>query len=100
MKCELVVAKIMEAEPLKGADRLLKLQVDIGAERRQIVAGIAKHYAPEDLVGMHIVVVQNLKPAKLRGELSEGMLLAATSPQGKLELVTVSPDIPAGSRVK
>ncbi|HBG00782.1 MAG TPA: methionine--tRNA ligase [Firmicutes bacterium] len=100
MKCELVVAKILEAGPLKGADRLLKLQVDIGAEKRQIIAGIAKHYAPSDLVGKHIVVVQNLKPAKLRGELSEGMLLAATAPNGKLELVAVSDAIPAGSRVK
>ncbi len=100
MKCELVVAEIVEAGPVEGADRLLKLQVDIGSEKRQIVAGIAKHYAPSDLVGKHIIVVANLKPAKLRGELSEGMLLAATSPDGKLELVSVSAAIPAGSRVK
>lgn len=100
MKCELVVAEILEAGPVKGADRLLKLQVDIGSEKRQIVAGIAKHYAPADLIGKRIVVVQNLKPAKLRGELSEGMLLAATSPDGTLELVSVSEAIPAGSRVK
>ena len=100
MKCELVVAEILEAGPVKGADRLLKLQVDIGSEKRQIVAGIAEHYAPADLIGKRIVVVQNLKPAKLRGELSEGMLLAATSPDGTLELVSVSEAIPAGSRVK
>lgn len=100
MKCELVVAEILEAGPVKGADRLLKLQVDIGSEKRQIVAGIAMHYAPADLIGKRIVVVQNLKPAKLRGELSEGMLLAATSPDGTLELVSVSEAIPAGSRVK
>jgi methionyl-tRNA synthetase len=99
-KCELVVAEVVEAGPIKGADKLLKLQVDIGSEKRQIVAGIAKHYAPADLIGKHIVVVQNLKPAKLRGELSEGMLLAATSPEGSLELVSVSEKIPAGSRVK
>ncbi len=99
-KCELVVAEILEAGPVKGADRLLKLQVDIGSEQRQIVAGIAQHYAPADLIGKRIIVVQNLKPAKLRGELSEGMLLAATAPDGTLELVSVSEAIPAGSRVK
>ncbi len=99
-KCELVVAEVVEAGPIAGADKLLKLQVDIGTEKRQIVAGIAKHYAPADLVGKHIVVVRNLKPAKLRGELSEGMLLAATAPDGTLELVSVSNAIPAGSRVK
>lgn len=100
LKCELVVAEIMEAGPVEGADRLLKLQVDIGSEKRQIVAGIAKHYAPSDLVGKRIIVVRNLKPAKLRGELSEGMLLGATAPDGTLELVSVSDAIPAGSRVK
>lgn len=100
MKCELVVAEVVEAGPVEGADRLLKLQVDIGAEKRQIVAGIAQHYAPADLVGRRIIVVKNLKPAKLRGELSQGMLLAASTPDGKLELVSVSSAIPAGSKVK
>ncbi len=90
----------MEAEPVKGADRLLKLQIDVGDGRRQIVAGIAKHYKPEELVGRRIIVVKNLKPAKLRGELSQGMLLAASTPDGKLELVSVSANMPAGSRVK
>ncbi|HHY16002.1 MAG TPA: methionine--tRNA ligase [Firmicutes bacterium] len=98
-KCRLVVAEILKAEPIKGADRLLKLQVNLGAEQRQIVAGIAQHYACDDLIGRRIIVVENLKPAKLRGELSEGMLLAATAPDGRLELVTVSEAIPAGSRV-
>lgn len=100
MKCELVVAEVLEAAPVKGADRLLKLQVDVGAEKRQIVAGIAQHYKPEELVGRRIIVVKNLKPAKLRGELSQGMLLAATAPDGRLEVVSVSAAIPAGSRVK
>ena len=99
-KCELVVAEVLEAEPVKGADRLLKLQIDVGDGRRQIVAGIAKHYKPEELVGRRIIVVKNLKPAKLRGELSQGMLLAASTPDGKLELVSVSANMPAGSRVK
>lgn len=98
-KCELVVAKILEAGPVEKADRLLKLQVDIGSEKRQIIAGIAKHYSADDLVGRQIIVVKNLKPAKLRGELSEGMLLAASTTDGKLELVTVSDAIPAGSKV-
>ncbi|HPT82663.1 MAG TPA: methionine--tRNA ligase [Limnochordia bacterium] len=100
LKCELVIAQVLEAEPVQGADRLLKLQVDVGDEKRQIVAGIAQHYKPEELVGRRIVVVKNLKPAKLRGELSQGMLLAASTPDGKLEVVSVSDAIPAGSRVK
>ncbi len=100
LKCELVVAEVLQAEPVKDADRLLKLQVDIGDEKRQIVAGIAKHYAPSDLVGRHIIVVKNLKPATLRGERSEGMLLAASTPDGRLEIVSVSSAMPAGSRVK
>lgn len=100
MKCELVVAEVLEAGPVEGADRLLKLQVDIGTEHRQIVAGIAKHYAPSELIGRRIIVVKNLKPAKLRGELSQGMLLAASTPAGQLELVSVSASMPAGSKVK
>lgn len=100
MKCELVVAEILEADLVDGADRLLKLQVDIGTEKRQIIAGIAKHYAPSDLIGKRIIIVKNLKPAKLRGQLSEGMLLAASTSDGKLELVTVSAGMPAGSKVK
>lgn len=97
-KLELVVAKIVEAEKIKGADKLLKLRVDIGDEKRQIVAGIAKHYEPDQLIGRRIVVVKNLKPVKLRGELSQGMLLAAS--WGKhLELVSVENAEP-GSRVK
>jgi methionyl-tRNA synthetase len=98
-KCQLVVAEVLQAEKIKGADRLLRLQVDVGDEQRQIVAGIAQHYECDELVGERIIVVKNLKPAKLRGELSQGMLLAATSPDGRLEIVTVSKAIPAGSRV-
>lgn len=100
IRCELVVAEILEAAPVKGADRLLKLQVDIGTEQRQIVAGIAQHYSPDELIGRRTIIVKNLKPAKLRGELSEGMLLAASTPDGKLELVSVSSAMPAGSKVK
>lgn len=100
-KVELVVAAVLEAGTVQGADRLLKLQVDIGGETRQIVAGIAKHYEPDQLVGRRIIVVKNLKPAKLRGELSEGMLLAASSSDGDcLELLTVSDALAPGSRVR
>jgi methionyl-tRNA synthetase len=98
-KLDLRVAEIKAAEPVSGADRLLKLQITIGSEQRQIVAGIAQHYTPEDLIGKRIVVVANLKPAKLRGVLSEGMLLAASTADN-LGLVTVEKDLPSGARVK
>lgn len=98
-KVELRVARVLEAEPVKGADRLLKLQVDLGTEKRQIVAGIAKYYAPDALVGKQIVVVTNLKPAKLRGEISEGMLLAASDDDG-LSLITVDGERQPGSLIR
>lgn len=99
-KVELRLARILEADKVQGADKLLKLQVDLGDEKRQIVAGIAQHYTPEQLVGKTIVVVANLKPAKLRGEISQGMLLAASDASGRLSLVTVDDDLPAGSIVR
>jgi len=98
-KVQLRVAEVLEAERIKGADKLLKLQIKIGEERRQIVAGIAKHYTPEELIGKKIVVVANLKPAKLRGVESQGMLLAASNPE-KLTLLTVDRDIESGARIK
>ena len=98
-KLDLRVAEIKAAEPVPGADRLLKLTVSVGEEERQIVAGIAQHYTPDALVGKRIVVVANLKPAKLRGVLSEGMLLAAST-EGSLGLVTVERDLPSGAQVK
>jgi methionyl-tRNA synthetase len=98
-KVKLRVAEVLEAEKVKGTDKLLKLQIEIGDEKRQIVAGIAKHYAPEELVGKKIVVVANLKPAKLRGIESQGMLLAA-SDEKNLTLITVDRDIKSGVKVK
>src|SRR5512141_3143689 len=77
-KIRLKVARVLAAEPHPRADRLLKLRIDLGGEERQLVAGIAAHYKPEELVGRNIVVVANLRPARLRGEISEGMLLAAS----------------------
>lgn len=97
---DLRIAEVLAVEKIKGADKLLKLQVDTGKDRRQIVAGIAQHYEPEALVGKKIVVVANLKPAKLRGEVSEGMLLAAASEDGRLCLVVPEKDIAPGARVK
>ncbi|NLU10254.1 MAG: methionine--tRNA ligase [Tepidanaerobacter acetatoxydans] len=98
-KIELRIAEVLEAEKVKGADKLLKLQIKIGEEKRQIVAGIAKHYTPEELVGKKIVVVANLKPAKLRGIESQGMLLAASNEQN-LTLITVDRNIDSGAKVK
>ncbi|MGB9792240.1 MAG: methionine--tRNA ligase [Thermacetogeniaceae bacterium] len=98
-KVDLRVADVVAAERIKGADRLLKLEVDLGGERRTVVAGIAQHYAPEELVGKKVVLVANLAPAKLRGVVSQGMILAAGTGD-RLGLVTVERDIPAGTRVK
>lgn len=98
-KVELHVAEVLEAEPVEKADRLLKLQLDLGSEKRQVVSGIAKHYQPEELKGMKVICVTNLKPVKLRGELSEGMILAASEGE-RLVLATVSGDIPNGTRIK
>ena len=85
---KLRTAIVVEAERVPKSEKLLKLQVDLGGERRQILAGIAKHYAPEDVVGKTIVVVANLKPAKLMGMESQGMVLAASNADGKLTLVS------------
>lgn len=99
-KVQLRLAQVEAAEPVKGADKLLKLQVNLGGEKRQIVAGIAKYYKPEEIVGKKIIVVANLKPAKLRGEVSQGMLLAASDNEGKLGLVTVLEDVGLGATVR
>lgn len=96
---ELKVGQIEVAEKVEGADKLLKLQVNLGGEVRQIVSGIAKFYLPEDLAGQKVVVVTNLKPVKLRGVESSGMILAA-SEGDNLKLVTVPDVIPNGAVVK
>ncbi|MBS4193439.1 methionine--tRNA ligase [Bacillus sp. FJAT-49705] len=99
MKVDLRVAEVIQAEPVKKADKLLKLQLDLGYEKRQVVSGIAQFYKPEDLVGRKVVCVTNLKPVKLRGELSEGMILAG-SKDGELSLATIAESLPLGARVK
>lgn len=100
-KIELRVGHIIKAERIEGADRLLKLAADIGEEKpRTIVAGIAKSFAPEDLQGQRIALATNLKPAKLFGILSEAMILAAETIDGKLELARYSENVKPGTRIK
>lgn len=99
MKVDLRVAQVVEAEPIKKADKLLKLQLDLGFERRQVVSGIAQFYKPEELVGQRVICVTNLKPVKLRGELSQGMILAGQK-DGIMSLATVSDSLPLGAKVK
>ncbi|MCS1352365.1 methionine--tRNA ligase [Mechercharimyces sp. CAU 1602] len=96
---EMRVAEVMEAEPVKGADRLLVLKLDLGTDERQVVSGIAEYYTPTELIGQKVLCVTNLKPVKLRGVRSEGMVLAAKA-DGKLKLATVSGEIPSGTVVK
>ncbi len=100
-KVELRVGEVLSAEPVPGAQRLLKLMVDIGSEVRQVVAGIAEHYTPEQLVGMKVVVVANLQPRKLRGVESNGMILAASvGEEGRPVLATFKEDVPKGSKLR
>lgn len=100
-KIDLRVVKVLACEPVKGAKKLLKLKVDLGGEERQVISGIAKYYEPSDLVGKYVVLVANLKPAKLRGELSQGMILAAsTDDDSKLFTVTIPEELPTGSIVR
>ncbi|WP_141434168.1 methionine--tRNA ligase [Bacillus sp. 03113] len=99
MQIDLRVAQVVEAEPVKKADKLLKLQLDLGYEKRQVVSGIAQYYKPEELVGKRVICVTNLKPVKLRGELSQGMILAGKK-DDVLSLATVDESLPLGARVK
>jgi len=98
-KIHLRVGKVESAEKVPGSEKLIKLIVDIGAEKRQVVAGIAKRYSPADLIGKKVIVVTNLKPAKLMGVESQGMILAAGD-QEVLGLATFIEDVPPGSKVK
>jgi methionyl-tRNA synthetase len=98
-KIELKVAKIIEAEKIEKSEKLLKLIVDLGNEKRQLVAGIAKYYKPEDLIGKEIVVVANLEPKKLMGIESQGMLLAANV-DGEPVILIPEKEVPPGTKVK
>ncbi|MBC7074272.1 methionine--tRNA ligase subunit beta, partial [Candidatus Parcubacteria bacterium] len=98
-KIDLRVGQIIEAEKIENSEKLLKLIVDLGTERRQIVAGIAKEYTPKDLIGREIVIVCNLKPKKLMGIESQGMLLAADF-GGKPVILVPEKKVPPGTQVK
>ena len=101
VKVDLRVARIVVAERIPKADKLLRLEVDLGYERRQILSGIAEWYTPEELVGRKIVIVANLAPRKMRGLESRGMLLAASEGEnGKPVLATFGEEIAVGTRLK
>jgi len=97
-KIDLKIAKVIEAEEIEGSDKLLKLQVDLGEEKRQIVAGIAQFYNPNDLIGKEIVVVVNLEPRMLMGIESQGMLLAADD-NGQPVILSPDKDVPPGAEI-
>lgn len=100
-KIDMRVVKVLECEPMKKAKKLLKLKVDLGGEVRQVISGIAQHYKPEDLVGKYVVLVANLKPVTLRGELSQGMIIAAaTEDDSKLFAISVPSELPTGTIVR
>nr|WP_223556233.1 methionine--tRNA ligase [Lysinibacillus sphaericus] len=99
MKVDLRVATVTACETIPKADKLLKLQVNLGYEQRQVVSGIAKFYSPDELIGQKVIVVTNLKPVKLRGELSQGMILAGEK-DGILKLASVDPKLENGAKVK
>ncbi|OGN13090.1 MAG: methionine--tRNA ligase subunit beta [Candidatus Yanofskybacteria bacterium RIFCSPHIGHO2_02_FULL_43_22] len=96
-KVELKVAKVISAERVKGSDKLLKLEVDLGLEKRHIIAGIGKAYNPEDLIGKEIVIVANLEPRSLMGLESQGMVLAANAESGP---VLIMPDKEVASGIE
>lgn len=99
-KIELRVATVLDCKAHPNADKLLVLQVDLGTEKRQICAGLRQHYQPEQLIGKQIIVVANLASRTMRGEISQGMLLAATdTATGKVIFVSPSEDAAAGSKV-
>jgi methionyl-tRNA synthetase len=100
VKVDLRVAQILVAERVPKADKLLRLEVDLGYEKRQILAGIAQYYEPEQLIGRKIVIVANLAPRKMRGLESNGMLLAASLEGGAPVLAGFLEEVPLGARLK
>ena len=99
-KVELRVGQVKIAERVPKADKLLRLEVDLGTEVRQVVAGIAESYTPESLIGRKVVIVANLAPRKLRGLESNGMIVAASPEGGKAILASFLEDVPVGTRLK
>lgn len=100
MKLELKVGTILSAEKVPGADRLYKLTVDTGSEKRTLVAGVAQHYSATELVGRQIAVVANLAPRALRGIASQGMLLAAEGEAGGLAILSPDKRVPNGAKIR
>ncbi len=100
MKTKLRTAKVISAEAIPKSKKLLKLQVEFGNEKRQIIAGIAEHYTPEEIVGQTVVIVANLKPAKIMGLESQGMILAASNADGKLSFISPKVDVGSGAEVR
>lgn len=100
VKVDLRIVEVVQAEIVEKADKLLKLTVRLGEEERTVVSGIRKWFSPEDLIGRKVVLVANLKPAKLRGIESHGMILAAEDDQGNLDLLGTSLDLPTGTQVR
>ena len=99
-RIDLRVARVIEAEKVEGADKLLKLRVDVGVDERTVVSGIAPWYKPEDLAERRVILVSNLKPAKLRGIVSQGMILAAEGRDGNVELIEPGDSLPIGALVR
>ena len=99
-KAELKAAKILEVEEVPGKDKLYKLKIDLGSEKRQLVAGIKPFYAKEKLLGRTIIVIANLQPRMIAGLESQGMLLAVQNAKGGFTTLTVDDDVPPGTRVE
>lgn len=99
LKIDLRTATVLEAEKVEGSDKLLKMKIDLGYEQRQLVAGIAQMYTPEEMIGKQIIVVANLEPRKIRGVESNGMILAVENSEGKIILITTSEKTENGLRV-
>jgi methionyl-tRNA synthetase len=99
-RMDLRVGQVLNAERVEGTQKLLKLEVDIGTEKRQMIAGVAEVYSPETLVGKRIIVVANLKPATIRGIESQGMLLAADLADGKPIVAFFGEEVPVGTKVR
>ena len=98
-KVELKVVKVLSAEPIEGSEKLLKLQIDLGSEQRQILSGIAKFYKPEELVGRQIVIVANLEPRQMMGLESNGMILAAGDGE-TISLLALDKELPPGTSIR
>jgi methionyl-tRNA synthetase len=99
-KLDLRTAEVVACEKVEKSNKLLKLTLEVGGATRQVVSGIAEHYSPEDMIGKKVVMVYNLKPVKLRGVLSEGMILCGEDENGKLSLATLYDNLEAGSEVR